>query len=123
MNGMSRVLSVKSDLSTLLGNGIINADGDLWKIQRIAGLRFFSNSNLKLFIDQVLPPYLRDIERRLENISKGVNQHEDLQDVFLELTTLLMGKMAYDVCVRKEHEIPLANHSPKLTLPLTTPLL
>lgn len=80
------------------GNGIINADGDLWRLQRNAGLPFFSNSNLKLFINQVMPPYLERTGQRLKSMAINGGQHEDLQDVFLELTTLLMGKMAYDVC-------------------------
>ena len=73
----------------------------MWKVQRNAGLRFFNSSNLKLFIDQVLPPYLQNTEQRLEKAVKSENQREDLEDVFLELTTLLMGKMAYDVCDAK----------------------
>lgn len=87
-----------TDLEVAVGNGIINADGHQWKLQRNAGLRFFSNSNLMSFVDQVLPPYLQNTEQRLENVAKGENQQDDLQDVFLELTTLLMGKMAFDVC-------------------------
>ena len=79
-----------------LGNGIINADGDLWRIQRKAGLRFFSNANLKSFINEVLPPFLADTKQRLDEVS-GEKLPVDLQDVFLELTTRLMGKMAYDV--------------------------
>ena len=80
----------------LLGNGIINADGELWKIQRKAGLRFFSNSNLKTFINDVLPPQLEDTKLQLD----AAYQTEtilDMQNVLLELTTSLMGKMAYDV--------------------------
>lgn len=46
----------------------------------------------------MLPPYLQNTEQRLEKAVKSENQREDLQDVFLELTTLLMGKMAYNVC-------------------------
>jgi len=68
----------------------------LWKIQRKAGLRFFSNANLKTFIDDVLPPILADAERSLDDAARERTQI-DLQSVMLELTTRLMGKMAYDV--------------------------
>ncbi|KAL6716916.1 hypothetical protein ACLMJK_004828 [Lecanora helva] len=80
----------------LFGNGIINADGELWKIQRKAGLRFFSNANLKLFIDDVLPPLLEDTERVLDKAARERTQ-VDLQRVLLELTTRLMGNVAYDM--------------------------
>ncbi|KAI4206294.1 MAG: hypothetical protein LQ346_001190 [Caloplaca aetnensis] len=80
----------------LFGNGIINADGDLWRVQRKAGLRFFSNANLKIFLDEALPPILDDTERYLDGAVKG-EETVDMQQVFLELTTRLMGKMAYDM--------------------------
>ncbi|KAL8691953.1 MAG: hypothetical protein Q9218_002915 [Villophora microphyllina] len=80
----------------LFGNGIINADGELWRIQRKAGLRFFSNPNLKRFIDQDLPPIINDTERHLDEVALG-EQVVDMQEVFLELTTRLMGKVAYDM--------------------------
>ena len=79
-----------------LGNGIINADGDLWRIQRKAGLRFFSNTNLKRFLDEALPPILDDTEHFLDEAAKN-QKMVDMQEVFLELTTRLMGKIAYDV--------------------------
>lgn len=79
----------------LFGNGIINADGELWKVQRKAGLRFFSNANLKTFIEVVLPPILVDVQECLDNASKK-GSVIDLQIVLLDLTTRLMGKMAYD---------------------------
>ena len=79
-----------------LGNGIINADGDLWRIQRKAGLRFFSNANLKTFIEHILPPILADTEERLDDASRK-GSVVDLQIVLLDLTTRLMGSMAYGV--------------------------
>ncbi|KAL8775218.1 MAG: hypothetical protein Q9209_000224 [Squamulea sp. 1 TL-2023] len=80
----------------LFGNGIINADGELWKVQRKAGLRFFSNANLKNFIDVALPPILDDTEHTLDKAARQ-NDIVDMQEVFIELTTRLMGKIAYDM--------------------------
>jgi len=78
------------------GNGIINADGPLWRIQRKAGLRFFSPVNLKAFIDDILPPLLADTILELDDAAqRGVQV--DLQKVLLELTTRFMGRVAYDV--------------------------
>lgn len=79
-----------------VGHGIINADGELWKRQRKAGLSFFSPANLKAFIDRILPPYLEAIENRLV-LAASNHDPVDMQDVFLQLTTSLMGEMAYDV--------------------------
>ena len=78
------------------GNGIINADGELWRIQRKAGLRFFSNANLQAFIDDTLPIFLKETNRHLDCAATS-GQVVNLQDTLLELTTLLMGNIAYDV--------------------------
>ena len=80
------------------GHGILNSDGELWAIQRKAGLRFFSNSNLQRFIDITLPPLLDDLHGKLQKAAKE-GSAIDLQACFLELTTRLMGTIAYDVRV------------------------
>ena len=90
------------------GNGIINADGPLWKIQRKAGLRFFNSANLKTFIEDVLPPILADTEEYLDNASRK-DSVVDLQKVLLDLTTRLMGNMAYDVRIHT-HNLPNDKH-------------
>ena len=69
----------------------------MWKIQRKAGLRFFSNANLKTFIEDVVPPIFEDTEKLL-NDALRYEKVIDLQSVLLDLTTRLMGNMAYDVC-------------------------
>ena len=80
----------------MLGNGIINADGDLWRVQRKAGLNFLNTSNLKVLTEMALPQYLKE---NITTLSKLESRDVvDLQAVFNELTTQLMGKMAYDVC-------------------------
>jgi hypothetical protein len=88
----------------LPGNGIINADGDLWRVQRKAGLNFLNTSNLKVLTEIALPKYLKE---NISNLSKfGSQDVVDLQAVFNELTTQLMGKMAYDVCAILQHTVP-----------------
>lgn len=82
------------------GSGIINADGDLWRIQRKAGLRFFRNSNLKIFIDDVLPPLLQDTHEILDTAAASKTQ-VDLQAILLEMTTRFMGIIAYDVMTKR----------------------
>jgi len=77
------------------GNGIINADGELWKVQRKAGLQFLNNANLKVLTDVALPAYLNEIVKSLQEDGQG--SVVDLEEVLHELTTQLMGRMAYDV--------------------------
>ena len=78
-----------------IGYGIINADGELWKAQRKAGLAFLSTANLRILTDVALPQYLSHAVERLTSLSDG--NVVDLQKIFHEITTQLMGKMAYNV--------------------------
>ncbi|KAK2013852.1 cytochrome P450 [Colletotrichum eremochloae] len=90
----------------LFGNGIINVDGDLWRIQRKAGLNFLNTSNLKVLIEVALPEYLSRSLAFLETkADKGI---VDLQAVFHEITTQLMGKMAYNMEMHAEDDFGLA---------------
>ncbi|KAK0668467.1 cytochrome P450, partial [Cercophora samala] len=86
---------VKTRSWDLFGNGIINADGDFWKLQRKAGLSFLNTANLRVLTDVALPQYLSESVKELE--SAKPDQVIDLQDIFHEITTKLMGKMAYNV--------------------------
>lgn len=65
-------------------------------MQRKAGLRFFSNANLKTFIDNVLPRLLHSIKAQLDEAARG-HTIVDLQDTLLELITRLIGNVAYDM--------------------------
>lgn len=80
----------------MVGNGIINADGELWRVQRKAGLQFLNNANLKVLTDVALPAYLDETVRSLSEVEHG--SVVDLDEVLHELTTQLMGRMAYNVC-------------------------
>ncbi|KAK4643268.1 hypothetical protein QC761_0066060 [Podospora bellae-mahoneyi] len=86
---------VKTRSWDLFGNGIINADGDFWKLQRKAGLSFLNTANLRVLTDVALPQYLSESVKELETAKP--DQVVDLQDVFHEITTKLMGKMAYNM--------------------------
>ncbi|KAF4826123.1 Cytochrome P450 94A1 [Colletotrichum tropicale] len=91
----------------LFGNGIINVDGDLWKVQRKAGLNFLNMSNLGVLTDVALPRYLsQSVALLQERASSGVSV--DLQAVFHEITTQLMGKMAYNMEMHADDEFGLA---------------
>lgn len=88
---------VKGRSWDLFGNGIINADGDMWRTQRKAGLSFLNTANLRVLTDIALPRYLFQSVKDLA--SKRDGQVVDLQHVFHEITTKLMAKMAYNVCL------------------------
>jgi len=79
-----------------LGNGIINASGDIWKAQRKAGLKFFSGNNLEIMVEEFLPEaYSHTRSRLLKHAEAGTVV--DMQSVFLDFTSFVMGRMAYDV--------------------------
>lgn len=78
------------------GHGIINSDGELWKVQRKAGLAFLNTKNLQVLTDVALPQYLAQSVDFLKSRSRDVRE-ADLQSVFHEITTQLMGKLAYNV--------------------------
>lgn len=78
------------------GYGIINANGELWKAQRKAGLKFFSGSNLDSMIEDVLPEAYLKMRAQLNSAAESGAQI-DLQKLFLDLTTNVVGVMAYDV--------------------------
>lgn len=90
----SLVLTPPTTLTTE-GYGIINATGDLWKAQRKAGLKFFSGSNLDALIEEVLPEVYKDTRKQLLQAAKD-GTVIDLQKIFLDLTTTVVGHMAYD---------------------------
>ncbi|OHE93460.1 cytochrome P450 [Colletotrichum orchidophilum] len=90
----------------LFGNGIINVDGELWRVQRKAGLNFLNTTNLRVLTDVALPQYLSQSLAYLK--SQANNDVVDLQAVFHEITTQLMGKMAYNMEMHAEDKFSLA---------------
>jgi hypothetical protein len=58
-------------------------------------LNFLNNSNLKILTDDALPKYLDQTITRLQEIDVGSTV--DLEEILHELTTQLMGQMAYNV--------------------------
>lgn len=79
-----------------LGHGIINSDGELWRVQRKAGLSFLNTKNLQILTDVALPQYLEQSINYLKATCDSCRE-ADLQAVFHEITSQLMGKMAYNV--------------------------
>lgn len=91
----------------MFGNGIINADGELWKIQRKAGLAFLNNTNLRILTDIALPQYLTQSVEYLRKCGEdGIVV--DFQVVFHEISSQLMGKMAYNMEMHADDDFTLA---------------
>lgn len=91
----------------LFGNGIINVDGELWKAQRKAGLAFLNASNLRVLTDVALPRYLGQAIKHLNGKTRDGNV-VDLQMIFHEITSQLMGKMAYDMEMHADDDFTVA---------------
>ncbi|OAA68064.1 cytochrome p450 monooxygenase [Niveomyces insectorum RCEF 264] len=96
---------VKGMLWDLFGHGIVNADGEVWRVQRKAGLGFLNTANLRVLTDMALPRYLAATLAQLRQHAASSSSSTatssttpvDLQAVFHELTSRLMGKLAYNM--------------------------
>jgi hypothetical protein len=64
-------------------------------VQRKAGLHFLSNANMRVLTEVALPQYLEQSVQTLQ--AHGSGSTVDLEEHFHELTTQLMGRMAYNV--------------------------
>lgn len=91
----------------LFGSGIINSDGELWKVQRRAGMAFLNPANLRILTDIALPQYLT---QSIENLKKWGEDGRvvDMQVVFHEISSQLMGKMAYDMEMHADDDFTVA---------------
>ncbi|KAK5048364.1 hypothetical protein LTR84_006034 [Exophiala bonariae] len=89
----------------LFGYGIINSTGDLWKAQRKAGLKFFGGATLDSMVEDVLPEVYFSETGLRRQLSQASDDHSiiDLQKLFLDLTTTVVGYMAYDMEISSTH--------------------
>ncbi|KAI9152301.1 Protein kes1 [Paramyrothecium foliicola] len=97
----------KNKLKDLFGDGILNADGELWKRQRKVGSQLLSTANLKLLVDTELPTLL---DRSVRTLSLGARSGAaiDLDAVIQEITTGLMGKTIYGMEMHSKDEFSQA---------------
>ena len=100
---------VKGMLWDLFGHGIVNADGDVWRVQRKAGLAFLNTANIRILTDIALPKHLEQILVLLGQSADAEEEKEvDLQAVFHELTSCIMGKMAYNMEMHADDNFTMA---------------
>ncbi|KAK7415986.1 hypothetical protein QQZ08_012182 [Neonectria magnoliae] len=91
----------------LFGHGIINVDGELWRLQRKAGLRFLAAPTLKALTNEALPRYLDEAVAALARKAGG-SRRVDVQAVVHEVTTQLMGRMAYNMDMHTDDAFTVA---------------
>ncbi|KAK4417897.1 cytochrome [Sesamum alatum] len=96
-------------LGDFLGNGIFNADGDLWYAQRKSVTHLFTTRSLRDYVDNVLK---EDVEKKLlpllESAAEEVEGKPlDLQDVLRRLAFDLVCKfsLGYDPCCLEYHSL------------------
>ncbi|KAK7975594.1 SKT5 [Apiospora arundinis] len=92
----------------LFGRGIINVDGEPWRVQRKAGLSFLNAANLRVLTDVALPKYLSQSVASLKQRGGEEGGVVDMQYVFHEITSQLMGKMAYNMEMHADDEFTMA---------------
>ena len=68
----------------LLGNGIFNSDGEIWKKQRKIASHKFSRNNLKLYMLDIFCKHADDLVNKIEKIKQ--NNFFDIQHVFFKYT-------------------------------------
>jgi fatty acid omega-hydroxylase len=82
----------------ILGNGIFNADGDLWKIQRKTALNIFSVKNYKEFVGKVFLTEMNLLGIQLARVADESSEI-DLQELFFKFTLDSFCKIGFNVCV------------------------
>ncbi|KAF3922723.1 hypothetical protein ABW21_db0206383 [Orbilia brochopaga] len=88
-------------------HGIINASGQLWKTQRKAGNRFFAGSHLQVLVDDVFPKYWERARQELDEAAE-TGKVVDMEELFLEFTTRVMGRVAFGMDLSNSHPFSAA---------------
>ena len=85
----------------------------MWRTQRKAGLSFLNTANIRVLTDIALPHYLDSTLAHLQKQAAASSQQDkttaiDLQAVFHELTSCIMGRMAYNMEMHADDEFTMA---------------
>ncbi|EPS44780.1 hypothetical protein H072_1233 [Dactylellina haptotyla CBS 200.50] len=88
-------------------HGIINASGQLWKTQRKAGNRFFAGSHLQVLVDEVFPKFWEKARDEL-NEAAETGRVVDMEELYLEFTTRVMGRVAFGMDLSNSHPFSAA---------------
>ncbi|VFQ95262.1 unnamed protein product [Cuscuta campestris] len=85
-----------SYMEVLLGNGIFNVDGELWRKQRKTASLEFASKNLRDFSTVVFRDYALKLFTILTHAS-FLNQQVDMQDLFMRMTLDSICKVGFGV--------------------------
>ncbi|RVD83189.1 uncharacterized protein DFL_007588 [Arthrobotrys flagrans] len=83
-------------------HGIINASGQLWKTQRKAGNKFFAGSHLQVLVDEVFPKFWEKARAELDEAAE-TGKVVDMEELYLEFTTRVMGRVAFGMDLSNSH--------------------
>ncbi|XP_038985601.1 cytochrome P450 704B1 [Phoenix dactylifera] len=86
----------RSYMDVLLGDGIFNADGDMWRKQRKTASLEFASKNLRDFSTKVFREYALKLSNILCQLSIN-NQDMDMQDLFMRMTLDSICKVGFGV--------------------------
>lgn len=78
----------------VLGNGIFNVDGQIWKTQRQIAAQLFTRNTMSEFMTQVFLEHSNILVQRLSFIAKQ-GTIIDMQDLFFRFTMDSIGKIAF----------------------------
>ncbi|KAK6529429.1 hypothetical protein TWF281_008605 [Arthrobotrys megalospora] len=88
-------------------HGIINASGQLWKTQRKAGNKFFAGSHLQALVDEVFPKFWERAREELDEAAE-TGKIVDMEELYLEFTTRVMGRVAFGMDLSNSHPFSAA---------------
>ncbi|KAF3916147.1 hypothetical protein AA313_de0203751 [Arthrobotrys entomopaga] len=88
-------------------HGIINASGQLWKMQRKAGNKFFAGSHLQVLVDEVFPVFWQRAKEELDEAA-DTGKVVDMEELYLEFTTRVMGRVAFGMDLSNSHPFSAA---------------
>ncbi|KAJ8490884.1 hypothetical protein OPV22_012605 [Ensete ventricosum] len=85
----------RSYMDVLLGDGIFNADGELWRAQRKTASLEFASKNLRDFSTRVFREHALKLSRILCQVP--VDRDVDMQDLFMRMTLDSISKIGFGV--------------------------
>ncbi|XP_054823346.1 cytochrome P450 704B1 [Prosopis cineraria] len=85
-----------SYMEVLLGDGIFNSDGELWRKQRKTASFEFASKNLRDFSAKVFRDYSLKLSSILSTAS-FLNQHADMQELLMRMTLDSICKVGFGV--------------------------
>ncbi|KAJ3328244.1 hypothetical protein HDU76_010321 [Blyttiomyces sp. JEL0837] len=100
----------KERCQDVLGHGIFNSDGELWRSQRKTAANIFNVKNFKDFVGVVFTDEMESLNNRLSQFAES-NAVFDLQDIFFRFTLDGFCKIGFGIdlhSMTEEKPVPFA---------------